>query len=206
MAIRILGLLVFACASQGVLADMAGKTLFEARCSICHQANAAGSPALKAPGLTGLSATYLERQLMNFRDGWRGAQSGDPEGLLMRAAASGLSDGEIAQLASHLAELPMLPAPRPQRTVGFAGRGLYSGCSSCHGANAEGFEPLGAPRLAGQYDWYLKAQLQKFRSGLRGTHAGDDPGQQMRSMALGIRDEVALESLVLYIANLQVEE
>lgn len=205
MVIRILGWVLLAGVSQLALADDAGKALFEARCSACHQANAAGSPALKAPNLAGLSAAYVQRQLEHFRSGLRGAEAGDAEGPMMRAVAATLADGEIAQLAGYVAQLPSVPAPRPPRTAGFAGRGLYSGCTSCHGANAEGFEQLGAPRLAGQYDWYLKAQLQKFRAGLRGVHPEDARGQQMRSMALGIHDEATLDSLVLYIGNLKVE-
>jgi cytochrome c553 len=36
-------------------------------------------------------------------------------------------------------------------------------CISCHGANGEGKASMKAPRLAGQFDWYLVTQLKNFR-------------------------------------------
>ena len=40
-------------------------------------------------------------------------------------------------------------------------------CSSCHGANGEGQEQAGFPRLAGQVRAYLAKQLEDFRNGRR---------------------------------------
>lgn len=183
-------------------ADEGGKTLFEQRCAGCHLANAGGSAAFKAPNLTGLSTAYLQRQLEHFRSGVRGVDVADAEGQMMRGMSAGLSDGQVSQLSQYLAGLPRVAAPKSTQSAGFAGRGLYSGCTSCHGAQAEGFDQLGAPRLAGQHDWYLKSQLLKYRTGIRGTHADDTFGQQMRTMALGIRDDVAIDTLVRHIGSL----
>lgn len=183
----------------------AGKTLFEQRCVACHQASGAGSEALKAPNLTGLSQDYLQRQLKHFSEGLRGDDAKDAEGQMMRGMVAGLKDDEIKQLSQYVALLPRQPAPKSEKSGGFAGRGLYSGCTSCHGAQAEGFDQLGAPRLAGQYGWYLKAQLLKFRAGLRGSHSDDAFGQQMRAMASAIRDDAAIDTLVNHIGGLAGE-
>lgn len=182
-----------------------GQNLFEQRCVTCHMINGAGSEALKAPNLTGLSQDYLQRQLKHFSEGVRGGDPKDAEGQMMRAMATSLSDDEVKQLSQYVALLPRQPAPKPERSAGFTGRGLYSGCTSCHGAQAEGFDELGAPRLAGQHGWYLKAQLLKFRAGLRGAHNDDKFGQQMRAMASAIRDDAAIDTLVSHIGSLAGE-
>ncbi|MCY1371380.1 hypothetical protein D9M68_922310 [compost metagenome] len=55
--------------------------------------------------------------------------------------------------------------------------------------------------MAGQHSWYIKAQLEKFRKGVRGAHEQDERGQQMRQMALAIPSDAAIETLVRYIGQ-----
>jgi cytochrome c553 len=74
-------------------------------------------------------------------------------------------------------------------------------CTMCHGEQAQGGEDFEAPKLAGQHDWYLIAQLENFRAGIRGTHEGDDNGQVMRPMALALK-EGDVEDVVAYIMTL----
>ena len=50
-----------------------------------------------------------------------------------------------------------------------AGKMAFSSCSVCHGPNAGGNQSLNAPSIAGQFDWYVKRQLQAFKDGVRGT-------------------------------------
>lgn len=183
------------------VAQATGKAIYEARCQACHQSGAEGSEAMKAPALSGLSGHYLSLQIRHFRDGIRGADKADSEGQIMASMAAGLSDEDVNELADYLANLPPVFAPAPPAPMGFAARGQYSSCSSCHGAGGEGVESLGAPRLAGQHSWYLKAQLQKFRQGIRGNHPGDVNGAQMRTMAVAIPDEATVETLVRYIGQ-----
>ena len=83
-----------------------------------------------------------------------------------------------------------------------AGKGAYSVCSTCHGPNGGGNQSLNAPRLAGQYDWYLKRQLLAFKDGIRGTTAGDIYGAQMRPMAMTLSNEAAVDNVVAYIGTL----
>jgi len=187
--------------AQAVRAD-AGAELYQSRCAACHQADASGNEALRAPALAGLTTDYLARQLRNFRDGIRGSHDNDAEGQIMRATAVGLTDADLQELGDYLADLPATRAPPPPRKAGLAGRGLYSGCASCHGSRGEGTPELDAPRIAGQYSGYLKAQLLKFRNGERGAHPEDRYGAQMRQMADAIPDGQAIDELLGYLGTL----
>jgi cytochrome c oxidase subunit 2 len=83
------------------------------------------------------------------------------------------------------------------------GQALYAPCVACHGANGEGNQALHAPRLAGQYGWYLKRQLEHFKSGVRGAHVDDVYGQQMAPMASVLPDDQAVKDVVAFIAQLE---
>lgn len=85
------------------------------------------------------------------------------------------------------------------------GEALYSVCSACHGANAEGNVATNAPRLAGQFEWYLVSQLQNFKSGVRGSADGDTGGGLMASMAQTLPNDQAIQDVVAYIMTLEAE-
>jgi cytochrome c oxidase subunit 2 len=80
-----------------------------------------------------------------------------------------------------------------------AGQASYAVCASCHGQQGEGNRQLNAPKLAGQEDWYLRRQLEYFKSGVRGTGPGDTFGMAMGPMANTLVDEAALENVIAYI-------
>lgn len=42
-----------------------------------------------------------------------------------------------------------------------------SKCVTCHGKLAEGKKGQNAPKLAGQYDWYIEKQLSDMKNGIR---------------------------------------
>lgn len=65
----------------------------------------------------------------------------------------------------------------------------YRYCTTCHGADGRGNFGVQAPRLAGMEPWYLKRQLENFRSGIRGAHLKDIEGMAMRPMAAQLTDE-----------------
>lgn len=44
------------------------------------------------------------------------------------------------------------------------GANLYKNCISCHGKNAEGKKSQKAPKLAGQYNWYLESQIVNMKN------------------------------------------
>jgi cytochrome c553 len=83
------------------------------------------------------------------------------------------------------------------------GHELYDTCKPCHGVNGGGNQALGAPSIAGLPQWYLEAQLNKFRSGLRGTHPSDMEGHRMRPMARSLNIEGDVTSVAQYVASLK---
>ena len=76
-------------------------------------------------------------------------------------------------------------------------------CVTCHGAQAQGNKALGAPALWQQESWYLVVQLEKFKSGARGSHAKDTGGAQMRPMAAQLTDAAAVANVVAYVRTLK---
>lgn len=74
-------------------------------------------------------------------------------------------------------------------------------CTVCHGANGNGNPAIRAPKIAGMETWYVKRQLQLFRAGLRGTHAEDVTGNEMRPMAAHLRDDGAIDRAVAHVAS-----
>ena len=73
-------------------------------------------------------------------------------------------------------------------------------CTTCHGVDGIGNEGVQAPRLAGMEDWYLRRQLENFRSGLRGTHPQDIEGLAMQPMAAKLSDE-SIDDIVAWVGS-----
>jgi cytochrome c oxidase subunit 2 len=82
------------------------------------------------------------------------------------------------------------------------GKALYAVCATCHGDNAHGMPDMNGPALAGREDWYLKRQLQNFKSGARGSDSRDIYGLQMAPMAQLLQDDQAIADVVAYITSL----
>ena len=79
---------------------------------------------------------------------------------------------------------------------------LYDSCLPCHGQNGEGFPSVLAPPIGGLPQWYIEAQLKKFRSVKRGYHFDDLSGLRMRPMALSLRDEADVKIVAAFIAQM----
>jgi len=131
--------------------DLAG--LDRAGCASCHGENGEGNGA--APRLDIQSPEYLAAALHAFRQGTR-------ESGTMIAAASRLTDEEIARLSAHFGRRVEVGVAASE-TLGaeIAARGLpdrdVAACDACHQAGRPEF-----PRLAGQDRDYLVTQLELF--------------------------------------------
>lgn len=75
----------------------------------------------------------------------------------------------------------------------------------CHRYNASGELAFGSPPLIGRQDWYLKAQIEKFKNGMRGTVKGDENGAKMVRSSQFIEDEQSLKDVVAYIMTLNTD-
>ena len=73
-------------------------------------------------------------------------------------------------------------------------------CATCHGAYGQGNAVVGGPSLAGLEPWYIKAQLQKFRAGQRGTQGEYIPGFEMQASVARMSD-AEIEDVIAYIAT-----
>ena len=76
-------------------------------------------------------------------------------------------------------------------------------CQACHGGNGEGNKSIGAPRLAGQFAWYVARELQYFRDGARGAKQGDAMGEVMVAQAKALPDMQAVEDVAAYVETLE---
>jgi cytochrome c oxidase subunit 2 len=118
----------------------------------------------------------------------------------MRGKVEVVEQGEFDAWLAGRPTHAQLAARAPGDPV--AGEAHYVVCAACHGPAGEGNEALGAPRLAGIAPWYVRRQLEYFRQGLRGEHAEDVYGQQMRPMAAALADDAAVDAVAAYIATL----
>lgn len=173
-------------------------------CEQCHGDAGQGNADFRTPAIAGLQDWYIEAQLQKFRIGARGDHPDDLDGLRMRPMSRTLAtDGEVALVSAYVASLD--PVDPPDTMVGgdpVAGRVLFNTCIECHGERAEGRRDKSAPSLLNQSDWYLVAQLHKFRSGIRGADTLDTTGIQMRPNALALENDQAVRDVVAYIETL----
>ncbi|MCY3565622.1 MAG: c-type cytochrome [Gammaproteobacteria bacterium] len=185
------------------LASAAEREPFDDRyCTTCHGADGRGNEGVQAPRLAGMEPWYLKRQLENYRDGIRGTHPDDIEGVAMQPMAAMLTDESIQDIIEWVGGWNYVPAEHTISGDIDAGRTLYQPCATCHGADAEGNEALGAPALAGQNDWYMVTQIRNFLAGYRGVHPQDVYGAQMRVMTTGLNGENDINNVVAYINSL----
>ncbi len=180
-----------------------GEALFDT-CVPCHGANGAGDQVLGAPAIAGLPRWYVEAQLAAFQAGHRGGAPFDTTGIRMKSMSWSLDlPGDLESVAEYVSTLaPTDPAPALESGDPQAGQATYQLCAACHGPDGKGNEAVHAPPLAGQSDWYLLAQLHKFKAGWRGANPADTWGATMRPNALML-DDAAMANVVAYIQTLQ---
>ncbi len=164
-------------------------------CQNCH--GLTGNSELSTfPRLNGQQDTYIVNQLKNFRDHKRS----DPHArAYMWGMASQLSNSEIKKLAAYFsAQKPT----NPQKGGALAAKGKeifdngveaqnIPACAACHGDHGGGNGAI--PRIAGQHGYYLKSQLEAFRSTLRESDIMHANTKEMT--------DSQIEALVSYLAN-----
>lgn len=178
-----------------------GATLYTT-CGKCHGDQGQGDRLLEAPAIGGLPAWYVQTQLENFAAAHRGYAPFDTAGIRMKSVAWTLDrEGDVPSVAQYVATLaPARPAPVLPGNAA-AGEATFQICAACHGMAGEGNEAVHAPPLAGRSDWYLVAQLHKFKNGMRGARPQDIWGQTMRPQAMML-DDSAITNVVAYIQTL----
>jgi len=179
-------------------ADIEAGKAKAAVCAGCHGVDGNSSNGTW-PTLAGQHASYLAKQLREFKDGTRV----DPT---MQGMAALLSDEDIINVAAYF-ESQKAKAVSFDSELLEMGENIYRGgitetsvaaCMSCHSPNGRGNGPAAWPVLKSQHPEYLVAQLQKFKDGTR----SNDPGRMMRNVAARM-SEKEMKSVAAYIAGIQ---
>ena len=177
-------------------ADPAKGAQLSATCVACHTADGSrGSPA--NPILQGQHPEYLVKQLTEFKSGKR-------KNAIMMGMAAALSEDDMKQIAAYYSAKSVKPGFAKIKETVSLGEQIYRGgilakavpaCAGCHSPNGAGI-PAQYPRLGGQHADYAEAQLQAFRSGLRGNNV------QMAAIAAKMSDR-EMKAVADYAAGLR---
>ncbi|ARD44391.1 c-type cytochrome [Colwellia sp. PAMC 21821] len=198
----LLGLSAIATANAAEGNAEAGKGK-SAMCAACHGADG-NSLVPMYPKLAGQSASYLVKQLTEFKLGMTsGGKSGrvDP---VMGGMSMALSEQDMADVAAFYASQKITAGTGNADALG---KKLYLGgnaemevtaCVACHGINGKGMPSAGFPALASQNAEYLKIQLEKFRNGSR----NNDLNGMMQGVAANLTDD-EIAALSQYMSSLK---
>ena len=179
-----------------------GQALYK-NCVQCHGEDGGGSTLVHAPPIAGMPAWYVGAQVTHFQEGLRGAHADDVEGLKMRPMSRTLkSAADVKLVAEYIESLPKVKAEATLDGDAAKGQAAFATCAACHGPAGAGNPDLSAPPIAGQADWYVVKQLQKFKAGVRAYDASDTAGATMKGIAGTVADEAAMKDLAAYIHTL----
>lgn len=129
-------------------------------CETCH-GQGGNSTMAGMPSIAAQPATFLENQLVFFREGLRNAP-------VMEPIAKKMTDAEITALARHFSAQPAMSVAGPA-DAGLMARGRQLAeamhCGQCHLPKYEGRAQM--PRLAGQREDYMVETMIGYRDGKR---------------------------------------
>ena len=159
-----------------------------------------------APPIANLADWYVEEQLRKFRTGTRGSEPRDLHGQQMQAAVKALNDEQIAEAIEELMTFPLvIPEPTIEADLANGREAYREHCMECHRYNGHGEMVFKSASLAGLPAWYLEAQMQKYLTGIRGYHPGDETGAKMRAMSIRPESPEELKDIIAYITTLSEE-
>ena len=194
---RALQALVLAASPLAAQADMArAEEIVQGKCFICHGADGeSSSPAF--PRLAGQNASYVMRQLSDYKAGKR-------KSTTMQPMVEDLSPADFKALGDFYASRPTMGHAVEDPELAQVGKFIYqrgnpytgvASCATCHGANGHGSETL--PRLAGQHAQYTENQLRSFNKRER-----TNDNAVMHGIASKL-SELELKSVAAYLSGLK---
>jgi len=178
-------------------ADMArAEEIVQGKCFICHGAEGeSSSPAF--PRLAGQNASYVQRQLSDYKSGKRKSST-------MQPMVEDLSPEDFKALGEFFASRPAQGHAVEDQELAQVGKFIYqrgnpyegvASCATCHGADGRGSESL--PRLAGQHAQYIENQLKSFNKRER---TNDNAVMHAIASKLG---ELEQKSVAAYLSGLK---
>ncbi len=160
-------------------------------CTSCH--GDAGAPLTDgAPALAGQDRYFLYKALLDYQSG---ALRIDDKSTVMIAAASPMTEQNMADLAVYLESLPRPASGRNPEDV--PGHELAKMCRGCHGASGLGGKNHAGPALTGLNAFYLKRQLKAFQDGSRHSEING-----LMFNIMGTWSEQQIDDLVAYYSAL----
>jgi cytochrome c553 len=130
-------------------------------CAACHGEDGNSSNP-QIPSIAGQPRLFLENQLILFREELRKSDQ-------MAPVVRGLKDPEIIKLAQHFSRLPAKGMESGAAEPKLMKIGLQKSkalrCGVCHLSDFSGQNQI--PRLAGQREAYLEAEMRAYRDGKR---------------------------------------
>jgi len=78
----------------------------------------------------------------------------------------------------------------------------FAYCLTCHGSQGNGNPAIKAPKIAAMEPWYVRHQLDAFRSGMRGVHLGDAAGHEMQPVAVRVWNESVVDDVLAFVTAL----
>jgi len=130
-------------------------------CAACHGGDG-NSTNPQIPSIAGQPKLFIETQLVLFREELRKSEQ-------MLPVVKGMKDAEIVQLAGHFSKLPARGMETGAADAALAQRGAQRAkelrCGICHLSDFRGQNQV--PRLAGQREAYLEAEMRAYRDGKR---------------------------------------
>lgn len=178
--------------------DIEAGKLKSAVCAACHGADGNSSNAAW-PSLAGQHASYIYKQLTDFKEGRR-------TDATMTGMVALLNDDDMKNVAAYY-ESQQPKAVAFDGELITAGENIYRGgitetsvaaCMGCHAPNGNGNGPAGWPSLKGQHPDYIVTQLKAFKLGKR----ANDTGKMMRNVSVRMSD-MEMKSVAAYIAGIQ---
>ena len=177
--------------------DAAAGQAKSALCATCHGADGNSQLSIN-PKLAGQNASYLVKQLMDYKSGARANPT-------MTAMVAALTDQDVLDIAAWYSSQQVSLLGADLETLEL-GETLYragikdlsvAACSACHSPTGNGNGPAGFPSLSGQHSEYTLLQLKAFRAGER----QNDSSAMMRSVVERLTDK-ELEALASYVSGL----
>ena len=162
-----------------------------ATCVACHQTDGSGMniPGGESwPRLAGMEASYIAKQLHDFKEGRR-------QNASMMPFANMLDDQQIADVSAYYAQMPVTAAAGGEADQALLARGeqlalrgdwdhYIVSCKSCHGPRNEGVGDA-FPGIASQHAGYIENQLRAWQAEER----DNDPQNLMGAVAKRLSDE-----------------
>jgi len=165
-------------------------------CGACHTQDGSRGAATY-PILQGQHAEYLVKQLTEFKAGKR-------KNAIMNGMAAALSPEDMQNIAAFYEAKKAKPGFATDKATVSLGEQIYRGgiaerqvpaCAGCHSPDGAGI-PAQYPRIGGQHEAYLAAQLEAFGSGAR------DNSAQMMAIAGRLKDS-EMKAVADYVQGLR---